>query len=42
MAYVSVDAINVNKTKTYYRDDVVVVWINEATNVILTSNGDVL
>ena len=42
MTYVSVDTINVNKTKTYYRDDGVVVWVNEATNATLTSDGDVL
>ena len=42
MTYVSVDVINVNKTKTCHRDDVVVLWINEATNAILTSEGDVL
>lgn len=42
MTYVSVDAINVNKTKNSYRDDGVVLWINEATNAVLTSEGDVL
>ena len=42
MTYVSVDAINVNKTKNSYRDDGVVLWTNEATNVVLTSEGDVL
>ena len=42
MAYVSVDVINVNKTKNYTRDDGVVLWINEATTAILTSDGEVL
>lgn len=42
MTYVSVDAINVNKTKNSYRDDGVVIWVNEATNAILTSDGNVL
>ena len=42
MAYVSVDAINVNKTKTCHRDDGVIIWVNEATNAILTSDGNVL
>ena len=42
MTYVSVDAINVNKTKNFYREDGVVLWNNEATNVVLTSEGEVL
>ena len=42
MTYVSVDVINANNTKSCYHANGKIVWTNEATNAILTSNGEVL